>query len=70
MKLLKTICYLSLALSLNACAVRTIYIASGNPVQLAEPVKAKVWVPDKDGIKVKSTMTIPEGWYAVEDQRK
>lgn len=70
MKLLKPIFFLSCLLSLSGCAVRSIYVPAGAPVQLAEPVKASVWVPDKNGVKVKTRMTLPEGWWCLDDSRK
>jgi hypothetical protein len=44
-----------------------IYVPHGQPVRLAESVKARVYVADKDGQQVKSQnkITIPEGWYAL-----
>jgi len=56
--------------AISGCATRTIYVAAGDPVQLAAPVKnASVWVPDKNGVRVKSTMTLPEGLWVLEDRR-
>ena len=42
-------------------------LPSGQPVRLAESVKARVWVLDSAGNRVKSKnkITIPEGWYAL-----
>ena len=39
----------------------------GEPVRLAESVKAKVWVVDANGKNVRSNnrITIHEGWYAL-----
>jgi hypothetical protein len=50
--------------------VRTVYVPQGTPVRLREPVKAKVWVFDKDGTLIPSEMTIPEGWWALPDPQK
>ncbi len=50
--------------------VRTVYVSPGNPVRIRKEVKAKVWVADKDGKWVQSTMVIPEGWYALSDPKK
>jgi len=48
------------------CFTRTIYVPHGIPVRLAAPIKdAPVWILDKNKTPVKSTMTIPEGWYAL-----
>jgi len=48
-------------------STRVIYVKHGEPVRLAESIKAKVWVLDKDGKPVKSMnkITIPEGWYTL-----
>jgi len=42
-------------------------VPSGQPVRLAESIKARVWVLDSSGQKVRSQnkITIPEGWYAL-----
>ena len=53
---------------LSGCGgTRTVYVRDGEPVRLAEPVVARVWVADKDGKEVLSRMEIPEGWYALPD---
>ena len=66
MTLLKTVCWIVLASQIG-CASRVIYVPHGQPVRLAESVRARVYVPDKDGQQVKSQnkITIPEGWYAL-----
>ncbi len=47
---------------------RTVYIPSGEPVRLRETIKnAKIWTLDKDGKPVAGRMTLPEGWYCLED---
>ena len=50
-----------------SCASRVIYVPHGEPVRLAESVKAKVWVVDASGKSVRSQnrITIHEGWYAL-----
>lgn len=50
-----------------SCASRVIYVPHGEPVRLAESVKAKVWVVDASGKTVRSNnrITIHEGWYAL-----
>lgn len=50
-----------------SCASRVIYVPHGEPVRLAEDVKAKVWVVDSSGKTVRSQnrITIHEGWYAL-----
>jgi hypothetical protein len=44
-----------------------IYVPHGEPVLLAESVKAKVWVIDANGKSVRSNnrIIIHEGWYAL-----
>ena len=50
-----------------SCASRVVYVAHGEPVRLAESVKAKVWVVDSTGKSVRSNnrIIIHEGWYAL-----
>lgn len=50
-----------------SCASRVIYVPHGEPVRLAEDVKAKVWTVDADGktVRSKNRITIHEGWYAL-----
>ena len=50
-----------------SCASRVVYVAHGEPVRLAESVKAKVWVIDANGKSVRSNnrIIIHEGWYAL-----
>jgi hypothetical protein len=50
-----------------SCASRVIYVAHGEPVRLAQSVKAKVWVIDANGKSVRSNnrIIIHEGWYAL-----
>jgi len=69
MKALFKILLASFLLSLSGCATRSIYIKSGDPVQLAEDVYAKVWVPDKDRVKVKTKHKLSEGFWVIEDKR-
>jgi len=42
-------------------------VPSGEPVRLAEDVKARVWVVDQNGNSVRSQnkVVIPSGWYAL-----
>ena len=42
-------------------------VPSGEPVRLAESVKARVWVKGVDGVSVRSKnrITLAEGWYAL-----
>jgi len=50
-----------------SCASRVIYVPHGEPVRLAEDVKAKVWVVDSSGktVRSKNRIIIHEGWYAL-----
>jgi hypothetical protein len=50
-----------------SCASRVIYVPHGEPVRLAQSVKAKVWVVDSSGKTVRSQnrITLSEGWYAL-----
>ena len=72
MRNLKTILKRSFTIALmimsaGCGSTRVIYVKHGEPVRLAESIKAKVWVLDKDGKPVKSMnkITIPEGWYTL-----
>lgn len=49
------------------CATRVILVPEGQPVMLAEPVKAKVYAFDSKGQLVPSSnrVTLPAGWYAL-----
>lgn len=54
-------------LTSSGCATRVILVPSGEPVRLAEDVKARVWVVDQNGNSVMSQnkVVIPSGWYAL-----
>ena len=52
---------------LNGCAVRTIIVEPGTPVQLREPTSAKIWVYDKDGKRVEAEAVIPAGYWCLSD---
>lgn len=49
------------------CATRVILVPEGQPVMLAEPVKAKIYAFDSKGQLVPSSnrVTLPAGWYAL-----
>ena len=49
------------------CATKVILVPEGQPVQLAEPVRAKVYAFDATGKLVPSSnrVVIPAGWYAL-----
>ena len=53
---------------LNGCGSSVLLVPSGTPVQLAEPVTARVFVVQKDGTKIKSAnrVEIPAGWWAAD----
>lgn len=52
---------------MSGCATRVILVPNGEPVRLAEPVKAKIFVADASGKSVESQnrVMIPAGWYAL-----
>ena len=57
---------------LSGCGgTRTVLIPPGEPVQLAEPVKAYVYV-DVSGKRIKSEnrITLPEGWWVLPDPQE
>ena len=49
------------------CQTRVILVPEGQPVMLAEPVRAKVYAFDSKGQLVPSSnrVTLPAGWYAL-----
>jgi hypothetical protein len=49
------------------CQSRVILVPDGQPVMLAEPVKAKVYAFDATGKLVPSSnrVLLPAGWYAL-----
>jgi hypothetical protein len=49
------------------CQTRVILVPEGQPVMLAEPVKAKVYAFDSKGNLVPSSnkVVLPAGWYAL-----
>ena len=54
----------------SGCArTRTVLVPPGEPVQLAEPVKAYIYVEMPDGSRVKSEnrVVLPEGWWCFPD---
>jgi hypothetical protein len=61
------ICGIALIAMSSGCASRVILVPEGEPLLLAEPVKARVFVKTKDGNLVRSQnrVTIPAGWYAL-----
>lgn len=59
----------ALLLTLAGCSNRVVLVADGTPVQLAEPVKAHVYITDAGGRRIKSgnRIVLPEGWWALPD---
>jgi hypothetical protein len=51
---------------LTSCGTRVILPNRGDPVRLAEPTKARLYVYDKDGKMVEVQGVIPAGWWAVD----
>ena len=49
------------------CQTRVILVPDGQPVMLAEPVRAKIYALDSKGNLVPSSnrVTLPAGWYAL-----
>lgn len=49
------------------CQTKVILVPEGQPVQLAEPVKAKVFAFDATGNPVPSSnkVILPAGWYVL-----
>lgn len=54
-------------LSMSGCASRVILVPDGEPLLLAEPIKARVLVMSPEGklIRSQNRVTIPAGWYAL-----
>jgi hypothetical protein len=54
--------------SFAGCGTTVLIVQPGTPVQLAEPVKAHVFIVQKDGTRVKSAnrVDIPAGWWAAD----
>ena len=65
--ILSAVCLLALMSMSVSCASRVIYVPHGEPVRLAENVKARVWTVDASGktVRSKNRITIHEGWYAL-----
>ena len=58
---------LLLMLQSMGCATRVILVPEGQPVQLAEPIRAKVFAFDSTGKLVPSSnkIVLPAGWYVL-----
>ena len=64
-RILRTACTIGLLACLG-CQTRVIMVPSGDPVLLAEPVRAKVYAFDREGnMSGPATVKIPAGWYAL-----
>ena len=52
----------------TSCGTRAIYLKPGDPVQVRETIrKAPVWVFDKTGQKIPTTVDLPIGKYVIDD---
>ena len=48
--------------------IRTVYVPSGEPMQLRKTIRnAPVWVLDKNGVRVPGQVDLPEGWWVLDD---
>lgn len=67
--MLRSLSRLSWVIALLAslgCQTKVILVPSGDPVLLAEPVRAKVYSFDANGtMSGPATVKIPAGWYAL-----
>jgi hypothetical protein len=64
-KLSRTIWLLVLPICLG-CQTKVILVPNGDPVMLAEPVRARVYAFDKDGkLSGPDKVTLPAGWYVL-----
>jgi hypothetical protein len=62
----RTIWLLVLPICLGCQQTKVILIPSGDPVMLAEPVRARVYAFDKDNkLSGPSRVTLPAGWYVL-----
>jgi hypothetical protein len=56
----------TLALTIQGCGTRTIYVPHGEPVRLRETIKGvKIWAADAKGAETPGVIDLPEGWYAL-----
>jgi hypothetical protein len=62
----RTIWLIALLTSLGCQMTRVVLVPSGDPVMLAQPVKASVYGFDKDKKLVgPSNVVLPAGWYVL-----
>ena len=67
LKILKLLLTFLLVLGAG-CGRQVILVKPGTPIQLREEVRAvKVWVFDKDGVKVEGRVDLPVGWWCLAD---
>ena len=65
-KPLRTIWLTALLICLGCQMTRVVLVPSGDPVMLADPVRARVYAFDKDGkLSGPSRVTLPAGWYVL-----
>jgi hypothetical protein len=61
----RTIWLLVLPICLG-CQTKVILVPNGDPVMLAEPVRARVYAFDKDGkLSGPDKVNLPAGWYVL-----
>jgi hypothetical protein len=57
---------LALPIFLGCQMTKVVLVPSGDPVMLADPVRARVYAFDKDGkLSGPSRVTLPAGWYVL-----
>jgi hypothetical protein len=62
----RTIWLLALLDCLGCQMTKVVLVPSGDPVMLADPVRARVYAFDKDGkLSGPSRVTLPAGWYVL-----
>ena len=56
-----------IALTLAGCGTNAVLVEPGVPVRLAEPVEARVFVPDGAGrwVAGQAPVRLPAGWYVL-----
>ncbi len=58
----------ALAFSSGCVRQRTVLVPPGEPVQLAEPVEAYIYVTvDEVRVRSPTRVTLPEGWWVLPD---
>ncbi len=65
-KLSSLIWLIALPIFLGCQVAKVILVPNGDPVMLAEPVRARVYAFDKDGkLSGPDKVTLPAGWYVL-----